>query len=58
LTTFGTHADGKPVVKIVRNEIQRFIRSHVENHPDDIAKATAEAFGITRRLYIATWLLW
>jgi DNA-binding MarR family transcriptional regulator len=37
------------LVKSARNEIQRFILSNVENHPDDIAKATAEAFDITRQ---------
>ena len=35
--------------KIDRNEIQQFILSNVEKHPDDLAKVTAEAFGITRQ---------
>ena len=37
------------LAKSARNEIQQFILSHVENQPDDIARATAEAFGITRQ---------
>ncbi len=37
------------LVKGGRNEIQRFILSKVENHPGDIAKVAAEAFGITRQ---------
>jgi anti-sigma regulatory factor (Ser/Thr protein kinase) len=37
------------MAKSGRNEIQQFILSHVEEHPDDIAKVTAEAFGITRQ---------
>jgi anti-sigma regulatory factor (Ser/Thr protein kinase) len=32
-----------------RNELQQFILAHVAAHPDDIAKVTAEAFGITRQ---------
>ena len=32
-----------------RNELQQYILAHVEEHPYDIAKATAEAFGITRQ---------
>jgi anti-sigma regulatory factor (Ser/Thr protein kinase) len=38
-----------PLVKNDPNEIQQYIVSNVENHPDDIAKVTAEAFGITRQ---------
>jgi DNA-binding transcriptional ArsR family regulator len=30
-------------------EIRRYILAHLEEHPDDIAKVTAEAFGITRQ---------
>ncbi len=32
-----------------RHELEQFILSRVEDHPEDIAKATAEAFGITRQ---------
>ena len=32
-----------------RDELQRYILAHIEDHPDDIAKATAEAFAITRQ---------
>ena len=33
----------------MRDKIRQFILAHVKDHPDDIAKATATEFGITRQ---------
>ena len=51
LTTTRSLVDNEMITldKNPRNEIQQFILTHLEERPDDIAKATAEAFGITRQ---------